>query len=477
MPLAIASELSALSKAVLQIYQITHQQHRTASAEFSAFREDVKFLGDVLEVLSTRLKRSEDRRNTSRRHLVFFQLVKDDVKRSVDSCEQLIHTNRWFSKGKDGVMQVVYWNAFLAKLVKAEQERIQICYHKVHFTLHEAHHDQALKIYANLTVTREQRRQDSLAARTLLPLPVRQNLRNVLDTRVLTLHEMIDAATFFLENSRENSATGPQLPRSSEPASYLDLLKAIWLLERIRSHPEHAQYNQDNYCLLWLDDLERRATGEAQQYLFINSNVRPVSDAQLLSLDESAYRLHLTDTQSSSGDDPLEASGMEETLMNHVSLESVSHGQATMSLFRPNESELKLKEMNEKQTSAAVLLREVATNNLNLNLLLFNPAYALREATLPIIGWKMDISQPWRFMTFRNRAEMYDFQKHLTGFKACYDQRTVKAATFKVGWRDRNGTLLTNHARAQLWMVPKVDDSAQSSGPSTPETPTQSDHK
>jgi hypothetical protein len=231
-------------------------------------------------------------------------------------------------------------------------------------------------------------------------------------------------------------------PGTTQPLEqYINLMKTLWLLEVLK---RTTQFEQSFYY--------RRATLRMQQLIgdeVSRPDLTTYSEADFELLNAAAYAIWIADNaeQDAIVDDGL---GLEEQILE-LPLRDVP---GALTIFRMSDTELRLVQPTVIPGSGLPPRdREV---EINIHSHRFEPVYASPWSVEPACQVKISSSQvrSGRVYEFKDIADIYQFQRAITGFKVVHDRENVQWSLDK---KKRSGK-----ARLQLWQYKPLTSTNES---------------
>lgn len=416
--------------------------------------------------------------------------VTGDFNLTLKDCDALLRNHHKFHRNQAGFVDNVFWHASTESEISNLKERVRLHITKLSFVMKPFEIQLLVGIRNELIQLREDVRELSGLMITLskdttrdtalpsLPSINMPSTPDVITKRFVAaldlnrpdafrgisdfpLKEGFDALVFHFAKSTVlfNPGVGPsrKVPKETQ---YLNLLKAKWILEKLKASSELAAAAENDS--LWLN-CEREVELEVMEQCrrFETGRLIPPPLENITRLPDDCFTIWIFEAP------PVqphlaEARALEEKILD---LELPNH--ATLTIFRTSDDDFRVVTVHTTitpETSKEVDRESFSANMQSTQLV---PAYAIPKA-IPaaspsvndILLYRADLSQ-WQCL--KDLMDVFSFQQALTGYRVYFDASNVK---WSLNGSEKPGKC--GMARVQLWeakrlsKLPTAEDSNQS---------------
>lgn len=399
--------------------------------------------------------------------------VTGDFGRTLKDCNVLLGNHHKFHRNKAGFVDNVVWHASTESEISNLKERVRLHITKMSFVIKPfeiqllvgirnelIQLQQEVRDLAGLVTTlrRDTTRDSALPSLPSIEMPlisdaITQRLVAALELnrpdafRTLSdfpLKEGFDALAFHFAKSTIlfNPGIGPsqKVPKETQ---YLNLLKAKWILEKLKASSKLAAAETNS---LWLNcerEVELKVLEQCRR--FQTDSLRPPPLENITRLPDDCFTIWIFEAP------PLLPHLAEARAMEDKILELTLPSNSTLTIFRSSDDDFRVVTVHTTiipDTSKEVERESFSANMQSTQLV---PAYAIPE---PISGSSLsgngillyraqDLAQ-WQ--PLKNLMDVFSFQQALTGYRVFFDASNVK---WSLDGSDKPGRY--GKARVQIW--------------------------
>ncbi|KAJ4347249.1 uncharacterized protein N0V89_011189 [Didymosphaeria variabile] len=482
-----------------QIYQIGWGQQ--SGHQYEDFGKDIRCLSDNLNNIRRVVENATDtwarnsRGSAGSRHWDLSSLdeIIGDYHATLKDCKQLLEENREFRTARNFAYNIE-WTLMiqpkvthLRKRLDAHNSKIAILLKPLELNLlSEIHHDLAARIdavhqsvlhlHGLLIPDVVQAISDKGSIGMLLQIPpeIESRFRTAAGNAYLDASSPVsfplragaDALVTHLEESTKNFNPGRFLnERSPSAKQYLNLLKCIWIAERLEGSGELAAVTKDSQWPGYIAQLKEEVSTQCQRFntqgperlLLPNMNEIQGPDDYSVWVDESIATLISPHVQEQ----------LEEVLK--IPLPCPQDTQRHITVYKIDSTRYRLVEaITENRGQVGRPRSQEFSMEIDLRTLSLTPLYATPSSQLKAPEVLIHSGSTQTNPTFPSTKHVYQLQHLLTGYKVYerYDQAMIKVQFVISGQSDP----LEEHGRIQLWMPKPYQLSSMNNSPSASET-------
>lgn len=265
------------------------------------------------------------------------------------------------------------------------------------------------------------------------------------------LADGIDAVAFHFEESTRKFRSFTTLILTPEPAQYLNLMKCIWIMERIKSHQSFDVACQDILWKAYVSELETKIISETERFTAARSPLQAPEKSDILREPQANFNVWVD-----FGDvDPFptltEPDGFEQKIFE-ASLPNVSQSRKQdIVVFRLSETRIRLVRV---VTSTCSSHKEVESHEIDAEKVHFLPFYAYpdKSDSALSISWRATGSdQRSQALTFSRVSDLHQLQQAITNFGVVHDSASVSKVLVKNSALMSSIKTIGTNGRVQIW--------------------------
>ena len=398
--------------------------------------------------------------------------VTGDFLRTLQDCERLLSNNTKFKRTKAGFVDNVVWHGWTEKEIKNLTQRVHFHQTKISFIAKPLEMQLLLSIHRDvkglkkdlaeirriLDLTRISGSDSSTSSEELLTVPPALASRFIEALSVdkpetflvqddLPLKEGFDALVFQFSNSTLNcSPNFGQQPSVQDESQYLNLIKSVWILEKLKESAHFRSAGQDSLWAEYIRELE----GEIQDQLirFQKGDLSAPSSEVLSQLPKHCFNIWVSEGASTHTAALTEDQTLEEKILE-LDLPSPSHThQSTLTIFRKSQVAFRLVSTTTDDQNKYYHKEESVEVNMNHTRLI--PTFAATVDSCKAMNNVLlcaDSSKPIVYK-LQDSTDVAQFQRALTAFRVDHDMSDIKWCIEyqRIGKHGMSGM-----ARLQLW--------------------------
>ncbi|KAJ6784845.1 hypothetical protein PWT90_09776 [Aphanocladium album] len=472
-----------------KLYEYGWARENNAGESYRTFGEEVHILCLGLQSIDSAFQNARDTliqsgaRGSTLLRADRYSLAEiiGDYESTIHECRELLKTHRHFNQ-TTGPFRNIQWSLGAMRQVEALRRRIHMHNLQIQHVLtpfkmdliSTMHQDLARRVMGVDTVVREIR--DNLdmiiptispeAARTIherssrQPQPRSLDIPDAVQSRLedmfarargptrprMSLKQLTECFVAHLEKVEGSSQLNMKNHNRTPPGNkYLELLKCQFLLQKIKVTPELIQAPQISHWHSYIKYLEEKLSTEASRF-----DTEP-SVADIMSRHDEVFMFHLPQNASPQRGSSIRAPSYD--LLLHLSLDMDPNADniKSIQLLRRTASETQfriIETLGYIDEPSSVEPKVVDFNTSNARLL---PRYAYpvpghgSSPPLEIILEENGTHHTYRFAT---KADLWEFQAALTGYKVAYMESHAKVEFVRQG---RNAKTIREVATIQLW--------------------------
>lgn len=272
-------------------------------------------------------------------------------------------------------------------------------------------------------------------------------------TNPLPLVDCIDAVAYHFENSTRKFRENPPLLMKPDPGEFLNLMKCLWILHQIKSHPNFRNLCQDILWKAYVRELEKNVLKETRRFTAEEDPLRVplrVPESEDI-LREPPANFNIWVELGEIDDFPTLAqpSGLEVKVFE-ASLPKVSRSrEQALIVFRLNEHRIRIVRVVTSATDKEREGHEIDTKQVTLL-----PLYAFpnRPNALLSVSWRATASdQRTQALTFTRLSDVHRMQEAITNFGVVFDMSGIADVRVRESSFGKLKSIGSN-ARAQVWV-------------------------
>jgi hypothetical protein len=265
------------------------------------------------------------------------------------------------------------------------------------------------------------------------------------------LAEGIDAVAFHLEESTRKFRSFAPLILKPEPAQYLNLIKCIWIMERLKSHPAFDVACQDILWKSYVRELETKIISETERFTTGESPLQVPQPKDILREPEGNFNIWVDFGDADPFPTLTEPDGFEQKIFE-ASLPNVSHSRKQdIIVFRLSESRIRVVRV---VTSTISKHKEVEGHEIDAEKVHFLPFYAFpnKSDSALSISWRATGSdQRSQALTFNDVSHLHQLQQAITNFGVVHDSIGVAEVRIKDSAFMSSIKTIGTNGRVQIW--------------------------
>ncbi|PNH44591.1 hypothetical protein VD0004_g3083 [Verticillium dahliae] len=483
-----AGDLINFGRLAWQVYQYGWQDEHNATRQYFEFGRDVKGLAENLNILSRVLAqanqslREQGAYNTPVRwdEASLLEII-GDYRKTLQECYELVETNTRY-RLSSGPVRNIEWNVLVQPNADRLRQRLLLHNSKVLLVLKPFEIDLLCRVHQDLAdriqaVHVDLRRligilvpnmEQALAQQEvrdihMLDIPPRvseafrraamQEKLEYEDDMSLDLEEMADAFVLHYGNSTRDFVSGMLVEnRVPHPEQYINLLKCVWLMQRIRESPKLKQPAPESHWPSYVKQLEDDLSSQCERFEPKQELVAP----DVMSLTRDMLEIWPEKELPQLIDVVTRDELMEEVL--EVPLNGTANNvQRNLQLLRrmgADNRRFRINLTGVEQPVAGRARRQAETIDFDISTVTINPLYAVPS---PIGGMDVILRRDERIarLAFQNLKDVLKFQQAVTGFKtwASHVQFNALVSFIISGRRDP----IVEKACIQLWIPKQLD--------------------
>ncbi|OCL12417.1 hypothetical protein AOQ84DRAFT_386154 [Glonium stellatum] len=473
-------DLVKASKLAWDIYNNGFAKENNATLQFTEFGSDIKDLAQNLKDITSVVSNASRQRQQSPNEDGLWELsslveIIGDYERTLTDCQGLLHENRQFSQNTNPAYNI-QWNVLVQPRIDRLRSRLQFHNSKIGIlikplelklltSIHDdlasridAVHQSVLTLHAlvvpNIDEAVRQREQQETHT-ILVPEDIStqfleaagQSHPEIKSSHVFPLKAGADAFVFHFNKSTTTFTPGRFVnERTPSSLQYLNLLKSVWIMGRIKLSAELTEADADSYWPAYIHELEENLSLECQRFTARRPDQLIAPSLMSLQYPEH-FRIWLVDELPALLS-PLQENEILEKILR-VPLPSSSNSvKRELTLFRADIDNLKLIEKATESTDHGIRTID-QKYDIDLRCIRLTPLYAMTRSESNSLNLMLNAGRKTTTITFLEPRHLFNFQHAITGYKVYenYDQPDVQITFVLSGSRD-----LKEDGRIQLWL-------------------------
>ena len=265
------------------------------------------------------------------------------------------------------------------------------------------------------------------------------------------LAEGIDAVAFHFEESTRKFRSFAPLILTPEPTQYLNLMKCVWIIEKIKSHPSFDLACKDILWAAYVRELESKIISETERFAIAESPLQAPQPSDVLREPEGNFNIWVDFGDADPFPTLTEPDGFEQKIFE-ASLPDVSHSRKQdIMVFRLDETRVRLVRV---VTSTISKHKEVEGHEIDAQKVHFIPFYAFpkKSDSALSISWRATgCDQRSQALTFNHISHLHQLQQAITNFGVVHDSEGVAEVRVKDSSFMSGIKTIGTCGRVQIW--------------------------
>ena len=448
--------------------------------KYAQFRQDIKSLGDSLDQLESIINNANNQASHPHRFSVALQVLPDvtgDFHQTLNDCEKLLRTHAGLQRGRSNCLENFGWWTSAERDVYSLRERVKFHVTKVAFIAKPFETQLLLGIRRDVQqLRRDVAHLTGIVTNGVITNGVGQtrNVSNppfldsvVLPDHILTrftiafnvnrpecfeeksdwpLREGFDALVFHFSKSTIEFNSRPELGQNiPEGPQYLNLLKCIWIMERLKSSSYFTNAGTDS---LWADYMRGLEDEIRIQFRRFESRqlIAPMHDV-ISMLPDSYYSIWVIEGPSLRPLDMAEQRPLEEKILELSLPQLYRTCQSSLTVFRKSDTQFRLVTTTKRADNP--MFHHAEGFHVDMTSTRLIPSYAApneqSSATNDLVLCNEKGQSP-EWISLSDSASVASLQRALTGYRVHHDMSNlswcVNGSKEEGNWGD---------GRLQLW--------------------------
>lgn len=279
-------------------------------------------------------------------------------------------------------------------------------------------------------------------------------------TGITAFHHHFEKSTVQFKRS-ETPDKGFFSERTPQPRQYLELMKSIWIIKRIKQGEEWAESASDRLSQCYIRELEGKCIQEFSRFSQgdVQQRLEKPDERNIISLQQEEFSIWLDDHED---EDVFESSTdyLDEILRVHLKSDS-RHRKQELAVFRKSDNNLELQNFSSKITGA--LNRDSVRDYALLNRAFLIPWYANPESSSQAFNVTFSGNEGVsanRAFVFLKLQDVLDFQQAVTGYKVAFDRSNIKSLLFQ-STSCFTSRRIRGTGRIQIWFPKRLERRVQ----------------
>lgn len=279
-------------------------------------------------------------------------------------------------------------------------------------------------------------------------------------TGITAFHHHFEKSTVQFKRG-ESPDEGFFSERTPQPRQYLELMKSIWIIKRIKQGEEWTESASDRLSQCYMRELEGKCIQEYSRFSRgdVQQGLEKPDERNIISLQQEEFSIWLDDYED---EDVFESSTdyLDEIFRVHLKSDS-RHRKQELAIFRKSDNNLELQNFSSKITGA--LSRDSVRDYALLNRAFLIPWYANPDSSSQAFNVTFSGNEGVsanRAFVFLKLQDVLDFQQAITGYKIAFDRSNIKSLLFQstscFTSRKIKGT-----GRIQIWFPKRLERRVQ----------------
>jgi hypothetical protein len=428
-----------------------------------------------------------------------------DFRKTIEDCDVLLKDKSRFRRDSAGFVRNIQWNLMVAEQVRRLRERV--AFHSIkmlkvvkplEIKLFSDLQQEVLNVRLDIAdlgvnIFRRFDRMEGILVKNIvvetekMTVPVEEQLPTVpeylsqrfeeaaaprIKGEAFPLADGVDALAFHFDKSTVKFRPVFPLMVTPEPLQYLDLMKSIWILGKLKSNPLYSRaISSDKLWQGYLKEFELNLLQEIKRFDSVIHPLLPPSQQDILILPKPSFSIFVVPASTVIKPSLLDARPGEEKILA-MSLQDLSDSRKQdIVVFRRSTSRVRIVTVT---SSATETDREIEGPEVDLTRAALLPFYASPETPQGIynIGWKNSLSDHDTFaMSFRSFNDLLKFQQCVTNYQVVHSKPSLLSAKTKKNGPFNSAKQLATHSTIQIWIhkpSPAIDPASPSSSLAPP---------
>ena len=276
-------------------------------------------------------------------------------------------------------------------------------------------------------------------------------------TGVNAFHHHFEQSTAVFKP--EETSTGDFFAeRTPDPAQYLNLMKGIWIIQKIKRGNEWAEASSDRLSDCYMKELEAKCLHEFSRFTTKEEPRKRLAEPDqrnISLLRGEEFRIWLDDGE---GEDKfLSATDYLNEILRVSLLSSSRHRKQELVLIRRSDTKLEMQNFSSKVTGPPN--REILRDHINLERAYFVPLYASPNSlpkALNIVFRGDESAEQDTALSFLKLQDVLDFQQAITAYKVVFNESNIKTLLFQATGL-MSGKKMAEIGRIQIWYPRRLE--------------------
>ena len=421
---------------------------------YAQFRQDIKSLGDSLGHLESIINNASNQASHPHRFGIALQVLPDvtgDFHQTLNDCENLLRKHAGLQRGRSNFLENFTWWTSAERDVYSLRERVKFHVTKVAFIAKPFETQLLLGIQRDV----QQLRRDMAHLTGVVTNGVGQ-MRNTsnppfLDSVALPDHilnrftiafnrnrpvcfeenshwplkEGFDALVFHFSKSTIEFNSRPELGQNiPEGPQYLNLLKCIWIMERLKSSPYLTNAGTDSLWADYMRGLEDEITAQFRRFES-GQLIAPTQDVISI-LPDSYYSIWVVEAPQMRLLNMAEQRPLEEKILELSLPQLYGTGQSSLTVFRKSDTQFRLVTTTKRADNP--MFRDAEGFHVDMTSTRLIPSYATPNKKFSVtnnIALCNDKGQSPEWISLSNSTDIARLQQALMGYRVQHDMSNL----------------------------------------------------
>lgn len=468
-------DIIAAGKLAKDIYENCFTKEQGADVRYAQFRQDIKSLGDSLGQLESIINNANNQLSHPHRFGIALQVLPDvtgDFHQTLNDCEKLLRKHAGLQRGRSNFLENFTWWTSAERDVNSLRERVKFHVTKVAFIAKPFETQLLLGIQRDV----QQLRRDvaHLTGVVINGVGQTRNASNppfldsvafpdhILDRFTIAfnlnrpvcfekrsdwpLKEGFDALVFHFSKSTIEFNSRPELGQNiPEGPQYLNLLKCIWIMERLKSSSYLTNAGTDS---LWADYMRGLEDEIRAQFRRFESGqlIAPTQDVISI-LPDSFYSIWVVEAPQLRLLNMAEQRPLEEKILELFLPQLYGTGQSSLTVFRKSDTQFRLVTTTKRADNP--MFREAEGFHVDMTSTRLIPSYATPNKKFSAtnnIALCNDKGQSPEWISLSSSTDIARLQQALMGYRVQHDMSNL---SWCVNGSKEEGDW--GYGRLQLW--------------------------
>ena len=447
----------------------------STDVKYAQFRQDIKSLGDSLGHLESIINNANNQLSYPHRFGIALQVLPDvtgDFHQTLNDCEKLLRKHARLQRGRSNFLENFAWWTSAERDVYSLRERVKFHVTKVAFIAKPFETQLLLGIQRDVLQLRR-----DVAHLTGVVTNGAGQMRNtsnppVLDSvalpdHVLTrftiafnvnrpacfeersdwpLKEGFDALVFHFSKSTIEFNSRPELGQNiPEGPQYLNLLKCIWIMERLKSSSYLTDAGTDSLWADYMRGLEDEIRAQFRRFEG-GQLIAPTQDVISI-LPDSYYSIWVVEAPQLRLLNMAEQRPFEEKILELCLPQLYGTGQSSLTVFRKSDTQFRLVTTTKRADNP--MFRDAEGFHVDMTSTRLIPSYAAPNKKFSVtnnIALCNDKGQSPEWISLSNSTDIARLQQALMGYRIQHDMSNL---SWCVNGSEKEGDW--GYGRLQLW--------------------------